>query len=191
MLIAGVRHKINTELDKRRSAIFTRYLIHYLQMFAFLGVIFPVLIGVDYFCVPHTKDEVVTNKFYHVMDNLSHIEYHFITNSYRFLSDIIFYENTDIDDRVTFYYTPIFNTVTDVLHHADRAVYICKPSSIYGWPLIVACLTFICSLIMIFKTWGWIRKREYLRYDSVVNLGVINMFLCIITIIAILFHVPY
>ncbi|MDR2914122.1 MAG: hypothetical protein LBV74_04725 [Tannerella sp.] len=191
MLINGIRHKLGSEVDARRSASFLRYLIHYLQMFAFLGVIVPILIGVDYFIVPETQDETVTNKFYQVMDNLNQIEYHFFTDSYRFISDIVFYENTDIGDQIILYRTPIFKTITNVSHQAEQGVYICKPTSIYGWPLIVVGLTFICSLIMIIKTWGWIRKRNHVKYDSVVNLGVINAFLCVITIIAILFHIPY
>ncbi|MDR1171085.1 MAG: hypothetical protein LBL24_01385 [Bacteroidales bacterium] len=190
MLITGIRHQLGSEVDARRSATLLRYLIHYLQMFAFLGVIIPVLAGVDYFLLPETKDEIVTNKFYQVKDNLN-FEYHFFTESYRFISDIVFYENTNIDDRITLYHTPIFKAITNVSHPVEQGVYICNPANIYGWPFIVVGLTFICSLIMIIRTWGWIQKRNHVKYDSVVNLGVINSFLCVITIIAILFHLPY
>ena len=191
MLIAGIRHKIDLEFDSRRSALFTRYLIHYLIMFGWLGFIFPVLIVVDYYCAPQTKDEIVTNKFYQVMDNLNHVEYHLLTDSYRFLSDVGFYENTNIEDRITIYRTPIFKSVTSVSHPKEQIVYICKPDSIYGWPLIITGLTFIFSTIIIIKTWNWRKRRMYTKYDSAINLGVINLFLCVITIIAILFHVPY
>jgi len=158
-------------------------------MFAFLGFIFPILIGVDYYCTPKTKDEVVINKFY--IPNQNHFEYHFFTNSYRFLSDVGFYENTNIEDRITLYYTPIFGFITFVSCKADQAVYVCKPTSIYGWPLIIAGLTFICSIIIIVKSWGRKRKREAFKGDLMVILGIINVFLCAITIIATLFHVPY
>ena len=191
MLITGIRHKLSSELDARRSALFMRYLIHYLQMFAFIGVIIPILLGIDFFCPSETKEEVVTNKFYQVMDNLNHIEYHFFTDSHRFMSDIVFYENTKISDKITFHCTPIFKTVTNVSYDKGAIVYTCNPNSIYGWPLILAGLTFICSIIVIIKTWGWIKKREYVKYDSVVNLGVINAFLCIITAAAVIFHIPY
>ena len=127
MLITGIRHKINAEFDSRRSALFMRYLFHYLQMFAWLGIIIPILIGVDYFCVPKTKDEIVTNKFYKSWDNMIHAEYHLFTDSYHFLSDNAFYENTNIKGKITFYHTPIFETVTFVSTTAGANVYICKP----------------------------------------------------------------
>ena len=186
MLIAGIRQKINSELDSHRSASFMRYLMHYLQMFAYMGVIIPVIVGIDYYTAPKIKNEVVTNKYYEVKNNLNQIEYHFFTESERFLSDISFYENTNIDDQVTFYYTPIFESVTKVTSKS----YVCEPHSIYGWWLIVIGLTFICSVVVIIQTWGWIKKREYVKYDSVVNWGVINAFLCIFTILSSLFHIP-
>ena len=191
MLITGIRHIINAEFDSRRSALFMRYLFHYLQMFAWLGVIIPVLIGIDYFYVPQTKDEVVTNKYYRSWDSMFHVDYHIFTNSYHFLSDNVFYENTNIDDRITFYYTPIFKTVTFVSRKAGANVYVCKPSNIYGWPLIVAGMTLICSFIIVIKTWRWQKRRKKLKFDLVANLGVVNIFLCAITIVAILFRIPY
>ena len=191
MLITGIRHKLNAELDSSRSALFLRYAIHFLQMFAWLGIIVPICIGADYYFTPQTKDEIVTNKYTQVLNDLNQIEYHFITDSYRFLSNSAFYDHTNIKDRITISRTPIFKTVTFVSHMVDQNVYICKPNNIYGWPLIVAGLTFICSIIIIFKTLGWKKKREHVNYDKVVNLGAINVFLCVITIIAILFRVPY
>lgn len=191
MLITGIRHKINSELDSRRSALFTRYLIHFFRMFGWLGIIFPVLIVVDYFSGPKTNDEIVTNKYYVVMDHLNHIEYHFLTDSYRFISDVGFFENTNIEDRIILYRTPIFKTVTYVSSKVGQSVYVCKPPSIYGWPLIIAALTFILSILVIIKTWNWQRKRKFTKYDSVINIGVVNLFLCTITIVAILFHIPY
>ena len=155
-------------------------------MFAYMGVIIPVFVGIDYFTAPKTKNEIVINKYYEVKNNLNQIEYHFFTESERFLSDIIFYENTDIDDQVTFYYTPIFNSITKV----TSGSYTCEPNNIYGWLLIVIGLTFICSAVVVIKTWGWIKKREHVKYDSVVNWGVINAFLCIFTILVSLFHIP-
>ena len=191
MLITGIRHKINSELDSRQSALFMRHLIHYLRMFAYLGVIIPCLIVVDYFCAPQIKDEKVTNKYHMVMDNLNHIEYHFFTDSYRFLSDKSFYENTNIKDNVTFYYTPIFNSVTYVSHVVGQGVYVCKPSNVYGWPLFVAGITFICSIIILVKTIGRTKKRESFKGDSMVIMGLINAFLCSITIIATIFQISY
>ena len=190
MLITGIRHAISTEYDMRRSSIFMRYLLQYLEMFAFIGILLPIFIGTDYFCDTKLKDEIVTNKYYQVMDNLNHIEYYFYTDSYRFLSDVIFYENTKIADRITLHRTPIFSIVTCVTHSSDRLVYTCKPTSVYGWPIIIVGLTFICSLIFIIKTWGMIRKSETVKYDAMINLGIINAILCSFVIVAILFHIP-
>jgi len=189
MLIPGIRYQLNAELDTHRSSAFMRYLIHYLQMFAFLGVIIPIVIGVDYFCDPQAKEEKVVNKFYRVMDSMNQIEYHFFTGSYHFISDVIFYENTNIEDIITLIRTPIFKTVTYVTHRSDRAEYKCRPHSVYSWPIIVAGLTFVCSIIWIIKTWRWSRKREQIKYDSMINLGIINAILCAFTIVATLFNI--
>jgi hypothetical protein len=191
MLITGIRHAISSELDVRRSAVFMRYLIHYLELFAILGIILPILVGVDYFCDTQTKDEIVTNKYYQIMDNLNQMEYYFYAGSNRFISDVVFYENTNISDHVTFYRTPIFKTVTSISHQKDSYVYKCKPVSIYGWPILIVVLTFICSVIMIFKTWRVIRKHENIKYDSVINLGIINAILCLFSITATLLHIPH
>ncbi|MCL2312162.1 MAG: hypothetical protein FWC41_06715 [Firmicutes bacterium] len=190
MLITGIRHAISTELDTRRSSIFMRYLYQYLEMFAFLGIILPIVIGVDYFCVSKLKDVTVTNKYYQVMDNLNQIEYYFYTDSYRFLSDVIFYENTKISDKITLHRTPIFHTVTCVTSSSDQLVYMCKPTNVYGWPFIIVALTFICSIIFIIKTWGWMRNSEFIKYDSMINMGIINAILCIFIIVAVLCHIP-
>ena len=190
MLITGIRQRISSEFDTHRSATFMRYLMHFMQMFAFMGVIIPLLIGVDYFIPPQTTDETVINKFYHVTDNINNIEYHIFTDNYHFLSDNIFYENTNSDTQLDIQFTPIFRTVTSISHVAGRNVYTCKPNNIYGWALIIAVLTFVCSIIIVIKMWCWIRKREYVKYDSVVNLGIINAFLCLMLIISTLFHIP-
>jgi len=152
-------------------------------MFAFLGVIIPVIIGVDYFSTPQTKIERVKNKYYQVTDQMSHGEYHIITDSYHFHYDLIFYENITIKDHLTFYLTPIFKIVSKISHRTDRQEYICKPQNIYGWPLIVVCLTFIFSIILIIKLWGWKKNHNRIKYDSLVNLGVINVFLCLFVIL--------
>ena len=194
MLIAGIRRKVKLELDERKSNLFTRYLIHYSQMFAFIGLFTSVLIGIDYLCYefynPQTKNEVVNNRYYKVTDNLNRTEYHFFTNSYQFLSKNDFYENTNVGDEVTIFFTPIFKTIIKVSHTAKQGVD-CKPFNIYRWPLIVVGLTFLCSAIVVIRTWGWIKKRTYVKYDQVVNLGAINMILCIITLIAIFYRFPF
>jgi len=158
-------------------------------MFAWLGLIIPILIGIDYFCAPQTKDEVVTNKYYKSWDNMHHVEYHIYTDSYHFLSDKAFYDNTVIEGSVTFHYTPIFKSITFVLRNSGQDSYKCEPSNIYGWPIIVAVTTLICSIIVVVKTWGWSKKNKKLKFDAVANLGIVNIFLCAITIVA-LFCIP-
>jgi len=190
MLITGIRHAINSELDARRSAVFIRYLIHYLEMFAIIGVILPVVIGVDYFYAPQTKEEQITYKYYQIMDNMNHIEYYFHAGPYRFLSDIIFYENTNVNDRVTFHYTPIFKKVTSVSSRNNRFVYTCRQQSIYDWPILIVGLTFICSIFVIIKT-VLMKKTKDVVYDSNVNFGIINTILCLFTILATYSNILY
>ena len=194
MLIAGIRRKVKLDLDERKSNLLTRYLIHYSQMFAFIGLIMSALIGIDYLCYefyfPQTKNDIINNRYYKVTDNINRTEYHFFTDSYRFLSKVDFYENTNIGDEVTIYFTPIFKTIVKVSNTAKQSIY-CKPFNIYKWPLFVVGLTFICSAIIIIRTWGWIKKRTYIKYDRVINLGAINIILCIITLIAIFYHYPF
>jgi len=189
MLITGIRHAINSELDVRRSAVFMKYLIHYLEMFAIIGVILPVIIGIDYFYAPQTKEAIITNKYYQVMDNMNQIEYYLYTGSYRFISDIIFYENTNVSDHITFHYTPIFKTVTNVSRKNNQLIYTCKQPSIYSWPILIVGLTFILSVIVIIKISVLMKKSETIEYDSKINLGIINAILCAFTIIATFFHV--
>jgi len=191
MLITGIRRKVGAEIDERRSGLFTRYLIHYSQMFAYMGIIISVFIVIDYLLLPQPYEETITNRYYQITDNISRTEYHLFTESCRFLADAVFYENINIEDKVTIYRTPIFNSIINVSHRTKQNVYICNPDNIYGWPLIIIGITFICSLIIFLKTLGWMKKRIHVKYDSVVNLGIINSILCIITLIIVLFHIPY
>ena len=190
MLITGIRHIISSELDIRRSAVFMRCLVHYLEMFAWLGIILPIFIGIDFFSKTLTKEETVTNKYYQIVDSQNQREYYFHTTSYQFLSDIIFYENTNISDRIILHRTPIFNIVTSVSHRVNNLVYKCKPNNIYSWPLIIVAMTFIFSVIMSIRTFSMIRKQEYIKYDAMINLGIINSIFCIFIIVATLFHIP-
>ena len=191
MLITGIRQKIKSEANTRRSATIARYLIHFFQMFAFLGIIFPVLIGIDYFSETQTTDEIVRDKYYKLMDNLNHIEYCFFTDSYQFLSDKVFYDHTNKDDMVTLTRTRIFQTVTNVSHSTGKNVYNYKPYNLYGWPITFTFLTFILSIALLIMIWFWLNKRNHIKYETILNFGVLNSIICLITIIATLFHLPY
>ena len=187
MLITGVRHRINSELNTRSTWTFRRYLLHYLQMFSILGVIFPVLIAIDYFLEPHAIDEAVTKKYYTPLyDN--RIDYYIYTEKYNFRCDNIFFDNIDIGAQVTFKYTPIFNVFTNVSRRNADLIYTCELENVYGWSLIIATATFILSSILIIKLWG---KRKHIKYELVINMGLINTLLCIITIVAVLFQNIY
>ncbi len=194
MIITGIRHKIRSEIDERRSASFTRYLMHYLRMFAFLGVIVPGLIGVDYALKQKTKEDTVVNKFSKITGSINGVEYHLYTNKYHFISDVAFFDHINKGDRVTYYYTPIFKTITDASYTLGETVYSCKPVSIYGWPVIVAGLTLLCSTILLIGTRDArqnLKRHHSLKSDSMVNLGVVNAFLCLFVLVSILFHFPY
>ena len=187
MSINAIRHKKKSEVDDQRSASLSIILMHFIQAFAFLGVIFPILLGVDYFCAPLIKTETVINKYYKVINNLEKIEYHFFTNSDNFLSDIYFFDHTNIGDPVTYYISPIFKTVT----HVTAVEYECKPKNIYGWLLIIIGISFIFSIYIVGITWGWRRKLELPGAsnsftNSNVNLGIINAILCLLSLLIIL-----
>ncbi len=190
MIITGIRHKVGAESDARRTASFTKYLIHYLRMFAIMGIIIPVLIGVDYVLEPQTNYEIVNNKFYEILSN-NNIEYLVFTDFRRLNTSSTFYDHVNEGDQLTLYHTPIFHTTTLVTFQSNSNEYKCKLFSIYGWPLLAVVSTFVCSIILMMMT-GQKRKKnnDYVKYDSVINLGVINAFLCIFTLIAILFHIP-
>jgi len=193
MLISGIRQKLSHEFNSRRSASVTRYLIHYLQMFAFLGVIFPVLIVIDCrFLDQHADNEIVKDKYYKLRDNLNHIEYFIFTDNYHFLSDLVFYEHLNKGDGIKIFRTCIFRTVTDVTYRTGQADYKYKPTNIYNsWLIVVVGLTFICSLITIIITSMWIRKRDFSKNDPVITFGIINAIMCLITIFAALFPMLY
>ena len=190
MSINAIRHKKKSEIDAQRSASLSIVLMHFIQAFAILGVIFPILLGVDYFCAPLVKTETVINKYYKVIDNLDNIEYRFFTNTDDFLSDISFYNNTNIGDPVTYYISPIFKTVT-LVSHQD---YKCNPKNIYGLLLIIIGISFISSICIVCKTWGWKRKMELpgarnsfnSSNNFIVNWGIINAVLCLISLLIIL-----
>ena len=190
MLISGIRQKLSQEFNSCRSAKVTKYLVHYLQMFAFLGIIFPVLIFTDcFFLEIKSNDERVIDKYYKLRDNLNHIEYFIVTDSYHFLSDDVFFEQINKDDDVKISRTHIFKSVTYVSFTKGCDVYNCIPSNIYGWPIFFVGLTFICSFISLIKINKWLKKSDFIKNDSVINFGIFNAIICLITIFAALFQV--
>ena len=157
-------------------------------MFAYLGVVFPVLIGIDYFSEPRKNDEIVVNKYF-IQTRGDYIEYHVYTVTHSFRSDMVFYENIDIGTQIIFRHTPIFNVATNVTARNSGLVYICSLPNVYSWlPLLIAVSTFILSLILIKKLWN---RQKHFIHDSVINLGVVNALLCTIIIVAILFQKLY
>ena len=191
MLITGIRQKLNVEFNTHRSALVSRYLIHIFQMFAFLGIIFPVLIVYDYVSEKQKDNEILRDKYYKLMDNLNQIEYCFFTDTYQFYSDKTFFEHANKDDMITLFRTTIFKTVTNVSYSNNGSVYSYKPCSIYGWPIVVTFITFVCSVIMIILTSAWVRKTKNVKYERMLNLGILNSISCLVTIVATLFHLPY
>ena len=187
MLITGIRQKINSEKDSRISGEFKRYLLYYLQMFAFLGVIFPILICIDYFVEPLEKEELVINKSIYQLTS-DYYTYYVYTDSYRFRSNLIFFENVSKGDIVTFQYSPIFSVLTNVMAYESDLVYICELGNVYGWLLVFAGATFILSAMALIKTNN---KRKNDKNDSLINIGIINALLCIIIIVSVLFQKLY
>jgi len=159
-------------------------------MFALLGIIFPILILIDYsFLERKSNQETTREKYYKLRDNLNAIEYFIFTDSFHFLSDQVFFEHINKDDDIMIYRTKIFNTVTDVSFRKDFKVYKCRPTNIYHWPIFIVGITFICSLLTILKTHKWIKKQDFAKNDSVINLGIFNAIICLFTIFFTIFQV--
>ena len=185
MIITGIRHKIQSDIDIRRTTRFNGYLVYYIRVFAILGVITPIAIGADYILKQQTKSEVLNNKFYQMAGG-QQIKYNFYSDTHQFSGNVAdFYEHINIGDTLTYYYTPIFNTLTDVTYQSGLSMYVCQPTGIYGTMLIVPVLSLICSTILLLRT----HKKKYVKYEPIINLGVINAFLCILTLAFSLFHV--
>jgi len=159
-------------------------------MFAFLGIIFPVLIVIDgRFLERQTNEDIVRDKYYKMIDNLNHIEYFIFTDSYHFISDYVFFEHINKNDAIKISRTQIFKTVTNVSFVKNREVYMCIPSSIYGWPIFLVGLTFICSFISFIQIYRWFKKRDFIKNDSLINLGIFNAIICLFTIFTAIFQI--
>ena len=116
LYIDSIFDKINSEDDDLRSNLRRKRIkLILLRVFFFIVLIFLILLGVDYSCKPIEKTEIVSEKYYQVIEDLDKTNYHFATNSYDFLSDIVFYENNSIGDQVTYEITPIFKIVRCVI----------------------------------------------------------------------------
>ena len=186
MLITGIRHRLKIEVDTQRTDIFKVYLMHFFQMFSFLGVIFPVLIAIDYFSNYVEKDESIVNKYYVVVSS-TQVDYFIYTESYRFQSAPEFYEKTNIGDNVTFLLTPIFKVYTDVFCKVEDAFLYTPLSHIYQWSLVIAVTTLVLSLMVLKKIFS--KNIDY--SDILLNIGIINSLLCIILIIGVIFQKLY
>jgi len=159
-------------------------------MFAYLGIIFPVLIFIDYSVFEQSvRNENVVEKYYKLRDNLNSIEYHIYTNSYHLLSDQIFFEQINKNDNIKIFRTKIFKTVTNVTIRKDFAVYKCNPTNIYNWPIFIIGLTFICSTITLFLVYFFNKKRDAVKNDTIINFGIFNAIICLITIFSALFQI--
>jgi hypothetical protein len=119
-------------------------------------------------------------------------EFHIYTDTHSFVCDYNFYSNTAISDKVTYKVTPIFRLSTNVAGvGGDTAVYKCVVWDIYIVVFIMAFVTFLISIIIISKTWGWERNINNIKFDYLVNIALINAFICIITVLIILLRAPY
>jgi len=153
-------------------------------MFAFIGIIIPILVVVDYYMERLSIDETVTNKY--VVPMSSSIKYYIYTDKQQILTKNDLYDNLNVGDRVSFKLTSIFNTVTNVSYTANNSIRNYKLDSVYGWPLIIVLATFVTSFIVVYKTWGLKRKRG-IKSNLTTNIGVVNAFLCLMTLVVVLF----
>ena len=187
MLISGIRHRVKLELDAQRTDVFKVYLLHYLRMFSFLGVIFPILIGVDYFSKPTEKEEKIINKLY-VPISPNQVHHYIYTETYRFRCDQTLYNKAYIGNNITFQQTPIFKVYTIVSYGSGSDVYSFYVSNVYGWALIIIVATFVLSALLLSQ---FLSKQQHIKQDLLINIGIINSLLCCIIVITVLFQKLY
>ena len=155
-------------------------------MFAFLGVIISVLVVVDYYTNRLTRVETVTKKYYIPTHNT--VKYYIYTDKNQIQTENDFFENVNVGDKVSFQFTSIFNTDTNVTLKSSGLVRNYKLDSVYGWPLIIVASTFVTSLIVVIKTLGFRKGKREQKSNTVINIGVVNAFLCLMTLAVVLFN---
>ncbi|MDR0714437.1 MAG: hypothetical protein LBF89_09310 [Bacteroidales bacterium] len=174
LLIPGVRRKIKQDTDARHTAVFTCYLLAYLQIFAFLGVICPVLIAVDYFIERNISSETVINKQQKTWYNKATDYYLYLTDKTITVNRLA-YEQIRMNDAVNLHHTVIFKTLTDITFRKGAEVYISRPFGIYRWPLCFAVLSFIFSAFLLLKN----TPASKVNRDILISAGLLNFFTCV------------
>jgi hypothetical protein len=174
LMIPGVRRKIKLDTDARQTAIFTCYLLPYLQIFAFLGAIFPVLIAVDYFLEQHIARETVIGKKQKTWFNKD-TDYYIQLNDQLISVNPLAYEHLDAGDTVSLHHTVIFNTLTKITFRKDSDTYVSRPFGIYHWPLCFAVLAFAFSVFLLLKN----TPASKVNRDILISIGLLNFFACV------------
>ncbi|MDR1672651.1 MAG: hypothetical protein LBS09_04200 [Bacteroidales bacterium] len=169
--IAGVRHRVKADMDVRRTAIFTAYALRYLQIFAFVGAFFGVMIAVDYFLPQVNIKAQITGK---ERDNRgNHI---YFGQRYSVTVNVEAFNNLPTGGLVDIYRTSVFATPVKIEY---RGAYVGAPFNIYCFPpLFFVCMSGCLSFFLLLKNC----PDSGVKRDTLISAGILNVIACLHTL---------
>ncbi|MDR1666235.1 MAG: hypothetical protein LBS03_00865 [Bacteroidales bacterium] len=174
LMIPGVRRKIKLDADARQTAVFTCYLLPYLQIFAFLGVIFPLLIATDYFLERQIDRETVADKRQQTWPN-GETDCYLLSNDRLIAVNPLAYKQLAVGDTFYLHHTVIFHTLAEISYSSGADVYLSRPFGIYRWPICFACLALVFSVFLLLKN----TPTSKVNRDVLISAGLLNFFACV------------
>ncbi|MDR0815563.1 MAG: hypothetical protein LBN37_07430 [Bacteroidales bacterium] len=173
-IILGIRRKIKADMNARRTIIFTKHLLQFLQIFAFLGVIFAMLIAADYFAPRNIQSKTITEKKEQRWTN-GQIDYYLYAGDSHFTVNQLAYEHLPKGSAINLNYTLIFNTLTEISGADGVDTYISHPFNIYGWTFGIVIVSFLLSGFLLLKN----TPSSGVNRDLLVSVGTFNLFTCL------------
>ncbi|GHT22037.1 hypothetical protein FACS189430_03210 [Bacteroidia bacterium] len=180
--ISGIRRKVKSDMNVRRTMIFTKHLLQYLQIFAFLGVIFAVLIASDYLVPRKIQTKTITEKKEQRWTNGSS-DYYLYTDDCYFTVNQLAYEHLPTGSAIHLNYTAIFHTLTEIEGSDGKATYVSQPFNIYSWTIGFVIVSFLLSVFLLLKN----TPSTNTNRDLLVSIGTLNFFTCLF-MLAVLFN---
>jgi hypothetical protein len=184
MFIKGLNKTIAAEIDAVQSELVMTYVIYYSRIIAFLGIIIVLLVGIDYFLDRDVQNDTVVLKYREVINN--EFAYNIVTETYSFKTTQEIYDKTSVTMSIDICKTRLLKSSTFVIIRIDNGAFLSwQVENIYLIPFVmIYILTLVLSVMFILKT----RNHRKISYnENVLNLGIINSILCIITLGLILF----
>jgi hypothetical protein len=168
-IILGIRRKVKTDMNARYTLVFTRHLLQYLQIFAFLGFIFAILIVADYVMPRKLQTKTITEKAKQRWTN-----YLYADDIY-FAVDQVAYENLPKGSDLILKYTLIFKTLMEISGTDGVHTYISRPFNIYSWTMGLVIVSFILSGFLLWQN----TPTTKCNHDLLVTIGLLNSFTCL------------